>query len=192
MGLQLSPLSRMPSCWKLALVLSPLAMGCFSLQPVDRLAPKVGADVAVDLNDAGRAALSPKLGPEVAQVHGSLLRRDGDEDVLAVTSTEFLHGGVRPWPGDTLRVRADYTSRYYENRVSTTRSLIAGGVIVGTIAALTVRALTTTPLAQAPDGGVQGPGDKLRVPLRAGLRFSTSSKTATRAARLLIPFITRR
>jgi hypothetical protein len=166
-------------------------MGCFSLQPVDRLAPKVGADVAVDLNDAGRAALAPKLGPEVAQVHGSLLRRDGDEDVLAVTSTEFVHGGVRPWSGDTLHVRADYATRYYENRVSTTRSLIAGGVIAGAIAALTARALGTTPAVQAPDGGIEGPGDKLRAPRRAGLRFSTSSNAVGRAARLLIPLITR-
>jgi hypothetical protein len=190
MGPQLSTWSHMPSCWKLAVVLSPLAMGCFSLQPVDRLAPKVGAEVAVDLNDAGRAALSPKLGPEVAQVHGNLLRRDGDEDVLAVTSTEFVHGGVRPWSGDTVHVRSDYTARYYENRVSTQRSLIAGGIIAATVAVLTARALTTTPVLQ-PDGGIQGPGDKLRAPLRGGLRFSTSSTAVDRAARLLIPFITR-
>jgi len=181
----------MSLCRKVALVLSPLAMGCFSLQPVDRLAPTVGAEVALDLNDSGRAALAQKLGPEVAQVHGHLLRRDGDEDLIAVTSTEFVHGGVRPWPGDTVRVRSDYTSRYYENRVSTSRSLIAGGTIAATVAILTSRALTTTPMADGPDGGIQQPGDKLRTPVRASLRFSTSPRAAGRAARLLIPLITR-
>jgi hypothetical protein len=124
-------------------------------------------------------------------VHGHLLRRDGDEDLIAVTSTEFVHGGVRPWPGDTVRVRSDYTSRYYENRVSTSRSLIAGGTIAATVAILTARALTTTPMADGPDGGIQQPGDKLRTPVRAGLRFSTSPRAAGRAARLLIPLITR-
>lgn len=190
MGLPLSPLSRMPLCWKVVLVLSPLAMGCFSMQPVDRLAPKPGAEVAVDLNDAGRAALAPRLGPEVAQVHGHLLRRDGDEDLFAVTSTEFVHGGVRPWSGDTVHVRSDYMSRYYENRVSTPRSLIMGGMVAGALAIMTARVLGTTPIPQ-PDGTLQQPGDKLRVPVRAGLRFSTSSTAATRAARLLLPLITR-
>src|ERR1051325_383421 len=125
----------------IALPLVALLAVCFSLQPVDRLAPSVGAEVAVDLNDAGRAALAPALGSEVAQVHGHLLRRDGSQDVLAVTSTAFVHGGERTWAGETVHVHTDYASRYYENRVSTKRSLIAGSLILGGLAIAAVEAL---------------------------------------------------
>jgi hypothetical protein len=175
-----------------ALPLVALLAGCFSLQPVDRLAPSVGAEVAVDLNDAGRSALAPTLGSEVAQVHGHLIRRDGDQDVLAVTSTAFVHGGERTWAGETVHVRTDYASRYYENRVSTKRSLIVGGLIAGALAVLTVEALQPT-RNPGPGGDViEPPGDKQRVRPRGAIHFSTNLLDARRRAQFLIPFLTRR
>jgi hypothetical protein len=165
--------------------------GCFSLQPVDRLAPNVGAEVAVDLNDAGRSALAPTLGSEVAQVHGHLIRRDGDQDLLAVTSTAFVHGGERAWAGETVHVHANYASRYYENRVSTKRSLIAGGLILGGLAIAAVEALQPTPVPD-PGGVIEPPGDKQRARPRGAIRFSTNMLDARRRAQLLIPILTRR
>jgi hypothetical protein len=158
------------------------------MQPVDRAAPAIGAEVAVDLNDAGRTALGSKLGPQVAQVHGHLLRRDGDGDLLALTSAEFLRGGSQTWAGETVHVRSDYASQYYENRVSTSRSLVVGGLVVGALAIMTAEALKT-PASQGPDGSLDQPGDKLRARPRGGLRFSTGSVGATRAARILIPLL---
>jgi hypothetical protein len=166
--------------------------GCFSLQPVDRLAPAVGAEVAVDLNDAGRSALAPTLGSEVAQVHGHLIRRDGDQDVLALTTTEFVHGGERTWAGETLHVHANYASRYYENRVSTKRSLVAGGLILGGLAIAAVEALKPTPVPSPPGGVIEPPGEKQRVRPRGAVRFSTNMFDVRRRARLLLPILTRR
>jgi hypothetical protein len=166
-----------------AVSLVVIVTGCFSLQPVDRLAPTVGAEVAVDLNDTGRAALAPTLGPQVAQVHGHLLRRDGDEDLLAVTSTDFLRGGERAWAGETVHVHADYASRYYENRVSTKRSLIVGGIVAAVLAIGTAEALQITPNAPDPTGGIDQPGNKLRAPRTPGLRFSTDLFGARRGGR---------
>lgn len=167
---------------RVALLSAVLLSGCLSLQPVDRLTPSVGAEVAVDLNDAGRAALAPKLGPQIAQVHGHLLRRDGDEDLLAVTSAEFLRGGSQIWGGDTVRVSADYTTRYYENRVSTKRSLIFGGLVAGALAIMTTEALRSSPAVHPGDSGLEQPGDKLRLLPRRGLHLSTS---------ILMPFLSR-
>jgi hypothetical protein len=176
---------------KAALPLIAFVAGCFSLQPVDRLAPSVGAEVAVDLNEAGRTALAPALGPEVAQVQGHLLRRDGDADLLAVSSTRFVNGGGRTWAGETVHVRSDYTTRYYENRVSSKRSLVAGGILAGTIAVLTAVALQPTPTPDLPNGGVEGPGDKLRALPKTVFRFSPSFLGARRRAPLSVPGLTR-
>ena len=193
MSLQLSTSSGTRSLHTaVRLVALPLVAslaGCFSLQPVDRLAPSVGAEVAVDLNDAGRAALAPTLGSEVAQVHGHLIRRDGDQDLLAVTSTAFVHGGERTWAGETVHVRSSYASRYYENRVSTKRSLIAGGVILGGIAIAAAEALKPTPVPSPGGGVIEPPGDKQRVRPRGALRFSTNLRGARRRAHLLIPIL---
>lgn len=187
MGFQLSSLFRLRIARHVALVVSPFAASCFSLQPVDRLAPTVGAEVAVDLNDAGRTALTPTLGPQVAQVHGHLLRRNGDDDLLAVTSTAFVQGGSRTWAGETVHVHTDYASRYYENRVSTKRSLIVGGLIAGALAIATAEALNLTPNQPDPGGVIDQPGEKQRARPRAGLRFSTNLA----GARLLVPLLTR-
>jgi hypothetical protein len=190
MGFQLSSLSCIRLSPKFVVALAPLLIGCFSLQPVERLAPKPGAEVAVDLNDAGRSALASTLGPQVSQVHGHLVRHEGTDDVLALTSTEFVHGGEKQWSGDTLRVRSDYASRYYESRVSTKRSLVVGGLVVGALAVMSSQVLGTTPIPDA-TGGVEQPGDKLRTRPRAALRFSASSNSARRAVRLVLPFLTR-
>jgi len=192
MSLQLSPSfgTRLLHATVVVPFVASLA-GCFSLQPVDRLAPTVGAEVAVDLNDAGRTALAPTLGPEVAQVHGHLLRRDGDQDLLAVTSTAFVRGGERTWAGETLHVHTNYASRYYENRVSTKRSLIAGGMIVGGLAILAAEALKPTPTPDPGGSVLEPPGDKQRVRPRGAIRFSTNLLDARRRAQFLIPLLTR-
>lgn len=174
-----------------AFLVVPFVVGCFSLQPVDRLQPKTGAEIAVDLNDAGRTALTPTLGPDVAQVHGHLLRRDGGEDVLAITSSEFLRGGARTWSGETLHVRSDYASRYYESRVSKSRTFIAGGLIAAGVAAMAIQGLSDTPGPQPGSGTIDQPGEKLRARPRAALRFSTSASTSARAMRLVLPFFTK-
>ena len=169
-----------------AIVAVPLAAslaGCFSLQPVDRLAPSVGSEVAVDLNDAGRSALAPTLGSEVAQVHGHLIRRDGDQDLLALTSTAFVHGGERTWAGETVHVHSTYASRYYENRVSTKRSLIAGGLLLGGLAIVAAEALKPTAVPDPGGSVLEPPGDKQRARPRGAIRLST---------KLLVPILSRR
>jgi hypothetical protein len=188
MGLQLVSFAGSRLRQLVALPLVALLAGCFSMQPVDRAAPAIGAEVAVDLNDAGRTALGSKLGPQVAQVHGHLLRRDGDGDLLALTSAEFLRGGSQTWAGETVHVRSDYASQYYENRVSTSRSVVVGGLAVGALAIMAVEALKT-PASQGSDGTLEQPGNKLRARPRGSLRFSTSAVDATRAARVLIPLL---
>jgi hypothetical protein len=174
-----------------ALAVSPFVVGCYSMQSVNRLDPHPGSEVAIDLNDAGRAALSSTIGPDVAQLHGNLLRRDSDEDLIAITSSEFLNGGARTWAGETLHVRSEYASRYYASRVSTQRSLIAGGLIVGALAAMAVEAYQGTPTPSQPGGDIPQPGDKLRARPRGTFRFSTNASAAAKIARGLVPFFVR-
>ena len=192
MALQLSSVLRLRLPSKVAVAFVPFFLaGCLSMQPVDRLTPKVGDEVAVDLTDAGRSALAPTLGREVAQVHGNLVRHDRDQDVLSVTSAEFIRGGSQTWAGETVHVHSDFASQYYARRVSTKRSLVVGALVVGAITVMTIEGLNTPAADPSSGGGIEQPGDKLRAPHRPRLTVSTRSINASRVLRSVIPLFAR-
>jgi hypothetical protein len=120
------------------------------MQPLRGVEPQVGTKVAFDVNDAGRVALGGTIGPEIAQVEGQLLEKDGQSFLLAMAVTRMLRGGEQVWSGEQVRVRSDYVMTSYERRFSMSRSIALGLISVGGFGAFLV---TRELLANGPGGG---------------------------------------
>jgi hypothetical protein len=97
------------------------------------------------VNDAGRAALGPSIGPEISQIEGRLMSKENGEYVVAVSSVQLLRGGQQVWSGEPVRIKPEHVRSVYERRFSTGRSVALGASVVGSFAAfLVTRALTTS------------------------------------------------
>jgi hypothetical protein len=119
-----------------------LAAGCYTLQPAATApAPDPGAQVAFDVSDAGRLALGGSIGPAIARIEGRLVRRDGDENVVAVTGVNFLGGGAQVWSGEPVRLRPEHVATTYRRRLSKTRTIAVAAVGLGALAFLVTRSV---------------------------------------------------
>jgi hypothetical protein len=137
------------------LALGVLLVGCYSLRPARTGVPEVGAQVAFDLNDAGRSALGESLGPEVGQVEGRLISKDDGQYLIAVSTVRRLRGGEQVWSGEQVRIKSEYVGPAYVRRFDTTRSVAVGGTVVGGFAAFLIgRALRGA--GSGDDGGAPG------------------------------------
>ena len=103
--------------------------------------PPVGAEMAFDINDAGRVALGGSMGPEIAQIEGRLVDRDSNEYVVAVTGLKLLRGGDQTWNGERVHLKTEYVSGLYERRLSRGRSIAAGAAGIGVIALIAGRSI---------------------------------------------------
>jgi hypothetical protein len=111
---------------------------CYTLQPARGVVPEAGAQVAFDLNDAGRSALGASIGPSIAQVEGRLVSKEDGDYLVAVSVVRPIQGGEQIWSGEQVRVKPDYVSTVYVRRLSTARSVALGTTTVGGFAAFLV------------------------------------------------------
>jgi len=107
--------------------------GCYTYEPA-RTTPQPGAELAWQLNDAGRAAMGGQLGPEISQVEGRLVQSNSTEFVVAVTSVQLLRGGEQVWRGEQVTLKPEYVSATFEKRLSKSRSIAAAAVTAGVVA----------------------------------------------------------
>ena len=92
--------------------------------------------VAVDVNDAGRAALNQAVGPEVRQLEGRLVQRSEAEVLLAVTAVRTFRGGEQVWKGERVMLKPEYLGNTYAKRFSTGRTVVASALTIGAFVAL--------------------------------------------------------
>jgi hypothetical protein len=117
-------------------ILGLFLAGCYTLQPARGVTPVVGTKVAFDVNDAGRVALGGSMGPEIAQIEGQLVERDGETYLVAVSAVRLLRGGEQVWSGEQVRLKSEYLGPAYERKLSAGRSIALGVVGVGGFTAL--------------------------------------------------------
>lgn len=116
--------------------------GCYTLHPVATgSTPEVGARIAVEVNDAGRAALGGSMGPEIDRIEGRMMEKDSAAFVIAVEQVYLLRGGMQVWNNEKIRIGRDQARGLFERRVSRSRSIALGTVGVGAAAYLLTRGL---------------------------------------------------
>jgi len=143
-----------------------LLAGCYTLQPAaGRVIPPAGAEMAFDINDAGRIALGGSMGPEIARIEGRLVEGDSSAYTVAVRAITLLNGGDQTWRGERVQLKTEYVSAHYERRLSPVRSIAMGAAGIAVIVLIADRSIFG---AGNPEDG-QSPPDTAqthRVPLR--------------------------
>jgi len=139
---------------------------CYTLQPVaGSIMPVLGTRIAVDITDAGRAALGGQMGQEIGQIEGRLVRNDGASYELAVSTVRLLRGGEQVWNGERIVMRPEYGSRLYEKQFSKGRTVAISAVGVGVIAYFATKAILGSVLGD--DGQLPSDSaDAIRRPVR--------------------------
>jgi len=128
-------------------------VSCYTLQAVPTGAvPTLGTNIAMDITDAGRAALGGSMGPEILQIEGRLTRNDDDAYQVAVAAVRLLRGGEQTWAGEKVSVRKEYVSRLYEKQLSKGRTVAASAVGIGVIAYFATKAIIGSGLGTDPEG----------------------------------------
>jgi hypothetical protein len=139
-----------------------LLSGCYTLDPTGGVAPEIGQEIGLDINDAGRVALGGAMGPEIAQVEGSLVSRENAEYLVAVRTVHLLRGGEQVWKGEPVHIKSEYVSSISERHFSKGRSIALGAVGVASVVFLLTRSII--------GGGTEDPvnppptGNSLRAP----------------------------
>src|SRR5207237_10572640 len=87
------------------------------------LAPPAGAEMALDINGAGRIALGGSMGPEIARIEGRLVEGDSSAYTVAVRAITLLNGGDQTWRGERVQLKTEYVSAHYERRRSPVRAI---------------------------------------------------------------------
>ena len=142
-------------------------VACYTLQPATGpVTPRLESVIAVDINDAGRAAMGGVMVPEIAQIEGRLTRMDANEYELAITAVRLMRGGEQVWRGELVRVKKDYVTRVYEKHFSVARTVMAGVAGASVIAYVAGRALVGAGTGDVKVPSDTGLGDMLRRPVR--------------------------
>ena len=135
----------------LGVACASVTTGCYTLQPVVGAAPVGGAQVAYDISDAGRIALGGAMGPSIGRVEGRLVRQDGPELVVAVSSVRFLSGGEQAWSGEPVRLKPEYISTTYLRRLSKSRTIAASALAIGAAAFIVTRSVNGGGSSEVPN-----------------------------------------
>jgi hypothetical protein len=125
----------------LGATLTVVVTGCYTFHPVATGTAPLDKRVAFDVTDAGRIALGGSMGPAIRRIEGRLVRRDGEDYVVAVSSVAFLSGGTDTWTGEPVRLKPEYVGMTYERRLSKSRTIAASAVGVGAVAFILTRSL---------------------------------------------------
>jgi hypothetical protein len=113
---------------------SVLLVGCYTLQPTRGVVPANGTEVAFDISDAGRVALGGSMGPEISQIEGRLVSKDGGEYDVAVTAVRLLRGGEQVWRGERVHIKQEHVTTIYEKRFSKGRTIALSAAGIGAVA----------------------------------------------------------
>lgn len=146
--------------------LAVLSVGCYTLQPTGGVVPQPGTMMGFDITDAGRVSLGGSMGPEIGQIEGRLMGKEGDEYVIAVAALHYLRGGQQVWHGERVRVKTEYVSSLYERKLSVPRSVVMGAAGVGAIALIATRSLGGLGSGDKPAPGIGDTAHTQRVPRR--------------------------
>ena len=135
--------------------------GCYVYPPVVTT-PSPGAELRLDLNDRGRAALGTLVGPAAMNVEGVLKSPPDTAYVLGVTSVTYLRGQANRWSGESLTVAKDYVANTTQRTFSQTRTWLTVAVAAAAVVALAVSVRLSGGGNPPGDGGGGGGGTSFR------------------------------
>jgi hypothetical protein len=116
-------------------LLPGLLGACYTYHPL-LTHPEPTSRVALVLNDAGRVAAAPQIGPQAARVEGDVISATDTGYVLSVSGVKPIEGDWVKWTGETVSVRRDAVASLYERRLSRGRTVaMVAGLTIALFAA---------------------------------------------------------
>lgn len=132
--------------------------GCYETLPLQQGSPPSTVSVQLVLNDAGRAAVSVKLGSAVDKVEGMLTAQNADSYTLAVSQVFQLGGNTTKWNGESVTISKDWTVGYQIHRFSKARTIILASAIAAAVIVFLVTARLNGSGGSSDDGGIKSTG----------------------------------
>lgn len=142
----------------------PTVAGCYEYRPLTSDVTPVGEPVALQINDAGRAALAEGFGPGLLGVEGTLVSASPNTFVIKVEQISQINGGTSQWSGEQVEIPRADVSTLEGRRLSASRTaLLAVAIAVVAAAASVGGHLVGSPGSDA-SGGHQGGQASNRIP----------------------------
>ncbi|AMW04188.1 hypothetical protein [Gemmatimonas phototrophica] len=138
------------AAWTIALPI----MGCYSNVPVATgVTPTPGEGVVVLTTD-GTSAVRQKLGDNIREIDGDILRVSRDSITIAVTQTTTLSRERFTQNGDVITIATPLVAQVQKRTYSRKRTFI----LIGTVIAVLAATLGISSAASASSGGDGGGG----------------------------------
>lgn len=126
---------------------------CYTFDPTYGSTPRLGTQVAIDINDEGRVALDRPVAPEIGRIEGRLISADSSEYVIGITDLRSIRGMEQAWTGEQVPISRKYVSTMYEQHLSAVRTTVLAAAAVGVVALVANKAL------EGFSNAGQGPGN---------------------------------
>jgi hypothetical protein len=111
-----------------------LCTACYAYTPV-QTTPAPGTQIALEVTDQGRVALTDKIGPGIVRLEGTLAGVEGGELLVDADAVRQVRGYITDLGGVRVRLPQQYITRMDERRFSRRKTLLVAGSIVGVVAA---------------------------------------------------------
>lgn len=140
------------AAWSIALPI----LGCYSNVPVATgVTPTPGEGVVVLTTD-GTSAVRQKLGDNIREIDGEILRVSRDSITIAVTQTTTLSRERFTQNGDVITIATPLVAQVQKKTYSRKRTFVLIGIVVAVIAAtLGLSAAASASSAGEGGGGIQ-------------------------------------
>ena len=129
---------------------------CYSYVPVQST-PTAGSQVALEVTDEGRVALSEKIGPGVVRLEGTLAGVEGSDLLVDASAVKQVRGYISDLGGVRVRLPQQYVTKMDQRQFSRRRTLIVIGSVVATIAAFFIAKGVSGRSTPPEDDGGGGP-----------------------------------
>lgn len=113
-------------------------MGCYVMQPIGDTGRPSQEIVRLELNDAGRAAIGPLMGPEIQSIEGRFIDLQNETYTIGVRSVRRFTGELQRWSGETVHIKQEYIRSANERRLSTGRTVALSAVALGAVTAVVI------------------------------------------------------
>lgn len=114
------------------------ATGCYEYVPAPGggrgAAPRAGAEVRLELTDAGSAALASQIGPRVESLDGIFEGAGSDSVTVRARRTVMRGGRELDWNNERVAVPVGAVSSLRVRRLSPRRTALAGAALAGGLA----------------------------------------------------------
>ena len=124
------------ACAVVAVGSASLVAGCYELRPTMQIEPQPAVEFKFELTDAARVAVADKLGAEVRDVTGQVIRREGDDVTMAVREVTYLKGDLVQLQGAVVHFNRQQLASVNERSLSLSKSMLLAGAVAVAVGVL--------------------------------------------------------